>query len=514
MKTFREHFIIERQAQTKQLDNWDELQEKSDMLRVGVELCKEIESMEQGAEALIVGGSVRDILLGKDPKDVDIATNVDTDAIADKFKAHDIGQSRDFGIVNVVYKGFDFEVAHYRAEFGSTDARRPDEVEMINDFEADSARRDFTINSMGITSDGKIIDYQGGLEDLKNKIIRTVGKAAERYKDDALRIYRLFRFAVKYGFEIDKETLDDAVELKDITDNLSKERIADEIYKVASLGGKPLADYIRRLDSAGLLEKELPELASLKGLIHDPRHHPEGGPFEHSLAALEASRVNDPVTNLAILFHDLGKGLTYKNRDGKHTYYGHEGAAKRPLESIANRLKLSTADKKAIQFGAYRHMVMHYPERLSKSKLASIVNDPNWPVLKEVVWGDEMSRGPTFKKDGVDTDFDNAAEFNRKMDWAEDVVKNMSKGAGHAGLKLRLSDLIDGNRLISWVPELNERNNRPMIGKIMNDVKEFIINNDRFDIKEEEVKDMVIKLASKYLSNNFNEFTKNDLSNL
>ena len=201
MKTFKQFF---EEKQTQQVDNWEKVVSSSDELKAALEILQTIN--KQGAEALIVGGAVRDIILGKDPHDVDIATNMDMEKVAELFKSFDIGRSQDFGIVAVPYKGFTFEIAHYREEFGTSDARHPDEVRDVDSFEQDSARRDITINSLGLDADGTIIDYQGGLEDIKNGMIRAVGDPDERIKEDALRIIRAIRFAAKFGFDIEPET--------------------------------------------------------------------------------------------------------------------------------------------------------------------------------------------------------------------------------------------------------------------------------------------------------------------
>ena len=158
--------------QTQQVDNWDKVVNSSDELLAAIEILKIIN--KQDAEALIVGGAVRDIILGNTPHDVDIATNMDLERVGELFSSYDIGKSKDFGIVAVPYKGFNFEIAHYREEFGTSDARHPDEVRDVDTFERDSARRDITINSLGLDASGTIIDYQGGLEDIKNGMIRAV----------------------------------------------------------------------------------------------------------------------------------------------------------------------------------------------------------------------------------------------------------------------------------------------------------------------------------------------------
>ena len=335
MKPFKQ-FYEERITQS--VDNWDKVIASSGELQAALEILDIIN--KRGSEGLIVGGAVRDIILGKEPHDVDIATNMDMEKVADIFKSFDIGKSQDFGIVAVPYKGYTFEIAHYREEFGTSDARHPDEVRDVDSFEQDSARRDITINSLGLDASGTIIDYQGGLEDIKNGLIRAVGNPDERIKEDALRIIRALRFAAKFGFDIEPDTKRAVQELghmlfRDEQDpektGVSAERLHDELFKMAEVGGPALADFLDKLDEVGLLDKFLPEVKAMQGVQHQPEHHPEGDVGQHVQAALRASKVTGkPITTLAILFHDIGKPGTYeltpsdKYPDGKHTFHGHD----------------------------------------------------------------------------------------------------------------------------------------------------------------------------------------------
>jgi tRNA nucleotidyltransferase/poly(A) polymerase len=480
MKTFKQYFY------EATIPKWQQLLEGSDELQAALDLIEDIEN-KTGKKTLIVGGAVRDLLLGKVPHDVDIATAAPMDQLDELYQTYNIGQSKTFGIVVIKHKGFDFEVANFRMDKfeGEGNSRHPDSVEIAQDFKTDSARRDISINSLGINKDGEIIDYQGGIDDLNNKIIRAVGDPKQRFIEDGLRILRILRFSIKFGFEIEEKTYEAIKELSHLVNSLSKERITEELYKVAGISGKALADYIVKLDEIGLLQSIFPEVYKLKGMVHDPKHHPEGGPFEHSIEALKYSRSSDPVTNIAVLLHDIGKGETYipqkehKGRVRIHTYDGHDIAGPKIIAQIGQRLKLSSDDIKAIQFAAYRHMVLHNPERLKLSKLTDIVNNKYWPVLKEASYCDEMSRGDM-----------NASEIAQKF---EDIEKRVKESTGSPDdLKQNLKKLIDGNKLLQWIPELNKRDNKPLIGFIIKQVAEHIIDNKLFNITENEVKKIAI----------------------
>ena len=248
---------------------------KNDMIDAAFKVLQKIKS-ELGEEALIVGGSVRDIIMGKEPHDVDIASSASPDQIGTIFKTYDIGKSKDFGIVVVQQDGYDFEVAQFRVDSaGSSDNRRPDSVTYVKDFKDDASRRDFSINALGINSEGEIVDHFGGIDDIKNQMIKAVGDPRKRFSEDALRIIRLLRFSANMGFTIEQKTFDAAKELAPLVVKLSAERIRDEMYKSAK-SGKSLAKFIEGLDSVGLLSIILPEIYTMKELQHHHIHHPEG----------------------------------------------------------------------------------------------------------------------------------------------------------------------------------------------------------------------------------------------
>ena len=487
MKTFKQFY---EDKQTQSVDNWDKVVGESGELQAALEILHTIN--KQGAEALIVGGAVRDIILGKEPHDVDIATNMDMEKVADLFKSFDIGKSQDFGIVAVTYKGYIFEIAHYREEFGTSDARHPDEVRDVDSFEQDSARRDITINSLGLDADGTIIDYQGGLEDIKNGMIRAVGNPDERIKEDALRIIRALRFAAKFGFDIEPETKRAVTELgymlfRDENDpvktGVSAERLHDELFKMADSGGPALADFLDKLDETGLLDKFLPEVKQMQGVQHQPEHHPEGDVGQHVQAALRASTVKGkPITTLSILFHDIGKPGTYaltptdKYPDGKHTFYGHDKYGVDVFRKIAERLKFSNDERNAIAWVIENHMKPYKAAEMKPSKLLALKNNKYWPELKEVLFADIYSRGTE-------------GEFAKGPGDYADILHHFdtrTQGLGDAeDVKTRLKGLVDG-RLIMKLTGASG----PEIGRIKDAVTEWILN-DNPEATSEEVENYI-----------------------
>ena len=457
--------------------DWDSVLDNNPLLNTGIALLKEIEKL--GGDAYVVGGAARDIMMGSKIKDVDIATNVPMDKIQKTFKWNAIGQSQDFGIIMVHFQGEEFEVAGFRSEEGSADSRRPDSVEMIQSFETDSKRRDITINSMGINSDGKLVDYQGGLDDIKKKVIRAVGVASNRFQEDALRILRAIRFAVRYGFEIESETKKAMIELKDLIEKLSAERISEELLKVAS-NGKQLSSYVQHLDDVGILQLILPELKALQGKEQNPKHHPEGSAYIHSLRAVENTRSNDPVVNIAILFHDLGKGVVQSEpKDGYPTYYGHHNDSGIIVDEIGKRLKWSSKMKTAVKFAAINHMKAHNFDTLSNKKVYGLVSDPNWYVLKEVIYADIMARG------NVDP-----SEPLKNIEYAEALVDKMNSASSGDSLENAIKEKINGH----LVMKLTGLGSGAQLGKIISTVRDWIFDVGIENASEQAIKDKVLEV--------------------
>lgn len=218
-------------------------------IQKGVDLMRKINKC--GYEAYIVGGCVRDIVNGsKDIHDIDIATNMPIASLKNTFHTADNGGEK-HGTILVENDGTMFEVTQFRTETGYSDGRHPDQVAWTSSFEEDTKRRDFTINAMGIDADGKVIDYNGGVNDLRNKVLRTVGNPTERFTEDALRIIRALRFAARFGMAIDKETMEGIVSCKGQLKNIAMERVCGELVKTAGYGAKQFASIVSLMNETG-----------------------------------------------------------------------------------------------------------------------------------------------------------------------------------------------------------------------------------------------------------------------
>lgn len=297
-----------------------------------------IEKLENcGYEAFIVGGSLRDIILGKEPNDFDITTNAKPDKIEEMFSSFKtINIGKEFGTIIVVQKEGNVEITTYRIENEYKDGRRPSEVFFTDNIVEDLGRRDFTINSMAYNKSRGIIDPYNGREDLNNKIIRTVGNPRERFRDDHLRILRGIRFASQLGFEIERETYlairDESQSLKDI----SMERIYSEFTKIL-LSNIPSRG-IKLMLETNILELLFPELLESVGFDQKNPHH-DKDVFLHSLCVLDNV---SPILSLrlAAFFHDIAKPycFTLDDKNIGH-FYGHDKLGVEITSNILLRLK-------------------------------------------------------------------------------------------------------------------------------------------------------------------------------
>jgi len=454
----------------EQLKDWQSYIRRNKELSAAVNVLKKIE--KTGHKAFIVGGSVRDIILGNlKPHDIDIATNLSMEELGKMYKTYNIGKSKDFGIVVVKQGGFDFEVAQFRTDGTYLDGRRPESVQITGRFKDDVERRDFTINAMGINAKGEIVDYFDGKRDIKNRVLKTVGDPYKRFGEDYLRMMRLARFAAKLDFEVDKGTEKAAQKLAHNITGLPPERIKDELIKSAGQSGDKFAKYIEMLDKLKLLKHILPEIVNLKWYRENLQHHPEtrgqgGTVYSHVMAALKKSDTADPIKNLAILLHDVGKGVTLSHEKGLPRYLGHARKSVELVNAIADRLRMSNKEKEALVFAVGNHMKFHKILDMKPSKIAKIVSDENWDVLVAVGKADEYARGFMFK---------HAGEFEKIVDKAIKVKEKF--GAKQVNKQVKMVDGKDVMRLTGLNPG-------PEVGKVITQTTAWILDNDIEDKEE------------------------------
>lgn len=300
-----------------------------------------------GFECFIVGGCVRDLILGREPKDWDITTNATPEQIIALFPK--TVYENNFGTVAVVFENegedsFITEVTPYRTESGYSDNRHPDSVSFAKTLSEDLKRRDFTMNALAYDLyKGHFVDEWGGMSDIKDKVIRTVGEASERFQEDALRMMRAVRFSTQLGFVVEASTISAVSENSHLIKNVSSERIRDEFEKIILSQDSVVG--VGLLQKLGLLTYFIPELEEGIGCEQKGEHIYDV--FEHMLHALgHASEKNLPLSiRLAALFHDIGKPRTRRwdgtkaGGAGKYTFFGHEVVGAHMTKKIMERLK-------------------------------------------------------------------------------------------------------------------------------------------------------------------------------
>lgn len=363
----------------------------------------------------------------------------------------------------------------YKIEYENT-GRKPEKVSFNVDLKTDLSRRDLRINAMAIDKDGNIIDYFDGQKDIKNKIIRTVGNAHDRFSEDFLRILRTSRFSSKLGFEIEPETKEAAKSLSGSVSKLSAERIRDEIFKAARQTGDKFAKYLIELDEIGVLDIILPEITKLKGMEHPQKYHPEGPDvWSHILSALKQNKVIDPIVNLSILLHDVGKGVSLQYKpDGTPIYKGHDVAGLPLIDDIAKRLKLSNKEKDTLKYVVANHMKVVKMADMKPSKIAKIVDDPDWEILLATAHADEFSR---LHKSISSKEYDEIIQI------AMDIKTKWGLEQGKKALKL-----VDGNNVM----RLTGLKPGPEVGKIIKKTEEWILDNGIQD--QDKIDKYILKL--------------------
>lgn len=298
---------------------------------------------ENGYEAYLVGGAVRDILLGGTPSDIDITTNATPEEVMKLFpKVYPTGIK--FGTVTVKMGKEEYEITTYRVDGKYLDGRRPNTVYFGKTIKDDLSRRDFTVNAMAMDADGKIIDMFGGQDDIKRGIIRAVGNPSERFSEDALRILRAFRFSARYGFDIEAETFKAIKETKEGLKLISSERIRNEICKVL-LTNNVLNTFLAMYES-GVLEIILPEVALMYGVKQNNPYHVHDV-FAHTMIAVE-NVPKDLVLRLTMLLHDIGKPYTKETINGVDKFYKHHLKSVELATQILERLKFSNKIKNEV----------------------------------------------------------------------------------------------------------------------------------------------------------------------
>jgi poly(A) polymerase len=351
---------------------------------------------EAGFEALWAGGCVRDEVMGHEPHDYDVATDARPEQVRTLYRRTiEVGAS--FGVVEVIGPREDGEhlkvqVATFRVDDEYEDERRPKSVRFASAQE-DALRRDFTINGMFFDPlTNRLIDYVGGREDLKAKVLRAIGDPRERFKEDKLRLVRAVRFAARFELTLDAATADAIREMAERITIVSAERIAQELRKL--LTDRHRVRGVQVMDDVGLIKPILPELVAMHRVPQGFPGAETGDLWEHTLLVLKhlPEEVSFPLA-FATLLHDVGKPKTFRHASDRYTFHGHEHVGREMAKRIGERLKLSNIERERVEWLVERHQYLADAPIMRASRLKPILAHPGIHELLVLHRADALASG-------------------------------------------------------------------------------------------------------------------------
>lgn len=345
---------------------------------------------ERGFQAYLVGGCVRDLLLGRPPKDYDVATDATPRQVMEIFpETYAVGAQFGVVLVPVASLGSDIcaesssksscvEVATFRSDIGYSDGRHPDEVQFSKDPREDVARRDFTINGMMLDPvSGEVLDFVGGRKDLAAGLIRTIGGPEHRFAEDKLRMLRAVRFASRFEYAIDPATFAAVQKLAEQIKVVSRERVRDELTRMLTEGHGRRAFLL--LDESGLLQQVLPEISAMKGVEQPPEFHPEGDVFVHTLLLLDYLPQPCPMTLAwGALLHDVGKPATFRVAPDRIRFDNHVEVGVKIAEKICLQMRFSNDETEQILALVDNHMRFMDAMKMKQSTLKRFLRLPEF----------------------------------------------------------------------------------------------------------------------------------------
>ena len=352
---------------------------------------------ERDHKAYLVGGCVRDLLLGREPADYDVATDATPEEVMRIFpETYAVGAQ--FGVVLVPLPERDVaidvtcndvtcyvspktnvvEVATFRSDIGYSDGRHPDQVRFSKDPREDVERRDFTINGLLLDPvTNEVLDFVGGRKDLEAGIIRAIGDPDRRFAEDKLRMLRAVRFAARFGYTIEPGTFQAIQKTASQIDQVSRERVRDELSRMLIEGHARQAFLL--LDESGLLHEVLPEIEAMKEVEQPPQFHPEGDVFVHTLLLLERLPHPCPITLAwGALLHDVGKPATFRAAPDRIRFDGHVDVGVKIAEEICRRLRFSNDDTDQILALVDNHMRFAHVQQMKESTFKRFVRMPRF----------------------------------------------------------------------------------------------------------------------------------------
>jgi tRNA nucleotidyltransferase/poly(A) polymerase len=328
-----------------------------------------------GHEAFFAGGCVRDMLLGKEAHDIDIATSATPDEVQKLFP-RTVAVGAQFGVIVVLEDDFEFQVATFRSDGAYKDGRHPESVSFTT-AEGDAKRRDFTVNGLFYDPlDKRIIDHVGGEADLRAGILRCIGNPTERFSEDKLRLIRCVRFSASLGFQIEEQTWQAVCRMAPQITAVSAERLRDELVKIFTHPSRVRGFDL--LDASDLLEILLPEVTVMKGCEQPPEFHPEGDVFVHTrlMLSMLPPEVSIPLV-FSVLLHDTGKPATFqRDETGRIRFNGHESVSAEITKHIFERLRFSNAETEETVVCVKNHMSFKDVKNMRVSTLKRFLARP------------------------------------------------------------------------------------------------------------------------------------------
>jgi len=458
-------------------------------IELPVEVLFIIDQLEQcGFEAYVVGGCVRDSILGRTPKDWDITTSANPEEVISTFPYENIlPTGLKHGTVTILLNDKPFEVTTYRIDGEYSDSRRPDKVEFTRNLVEDLKRRDFTINAMVYSHKTGLIDLYGGLNDIKYRIIRCVGSPEDRFDEDALRILRAFRLAAQLDFGINNKILEAATSLCTNLKNISMERINSEFCKMLTGNIKRLCNYM--LYSPEIFWVFIPELKAMyKFKQNNPFHDKDV--WHHTISALE-NTPNDLILRLAILFHDIGKPPCYSvDENSIGHFYGHGKVGADIADKIMRRLKFdNTTRYSVVELIVYHDSILPVTNKYVSTKYIkrwlNRIGEIQLRRLVEVKHADIKGQNQKYTKERL-------LSLDKLITTIEEVI-NTEQCFNLKDLKVNGRDLIQ----IGYRPG-------KQLGMILNGLLDYVITEECENQKEE-----LLRLAKSWLKI-LMEVNKND----
>jgi poly(A) polymerase len=335
---------------------------------------------QNGHQAYLVGGCVRDLESGREPTDYDVSTDARPGRVQELFP-RSLAIGAKFGVILVVEDGAEVEVATFRSDVGYSDGRHPDRVVYSDTPQEDVRRRDFTINGLLMDpATREVIDFVDGRADLRAGIVRTIGDARVRFAEDKLRMMRAVRFAARFGFLVEAKTLAATQELAARITQVSPERMREELTKLLTEGAARRG--FELLDETGLLAVVLPDVARMKGVQQPPQFHPEGDVWIHTRMMLEKLPPDcSPTLAWGVLLHDVGKPSTFAPATGPGSrirFDGHVEVGARMAESICRELRFSNDDTAQIETLVANHLRFKDVKQMRQATLKRFVRLPRF----------------------------------------------------------------------------------------------------------------------------------------